>query len=63
MIKKLLDATIELGHNLVDAVNNYVFELKNFVFTKDFVDDISFVDDEIIEKTKKKKSSKRKKLK
>ncbi len=63
MIKKLLDATIELGRNLIDAVNNYVFELKNFVFTKDFVDDISFVDDEIIEKTKKKKSSKRKKLK
>jgi hypothetical protein len=55
MIKKLLDATLELGRNLVDAVNNYTFELKHFVFTKDVVNSISFADDFLDKKSKKKK--------
>lgn len=56
MIKKLLDATLELGHNLVDAINNYGFELKNYVFVKDEYDNIEYIDDVLEKKSKKKKS-------
>ena len=55
MIKKLLDATLELGRNLVDAVNNYGFELKHFVFVKDELDSVDFADEFLDKKSKKKK--------